>query len=79
MTSDIQVVDETLSLLESVELPYPGGTLLASFVTEALNPVHAAHYLNERLSTDDATSIVADWTYIIQCSMCFIVHSCCPR
>lgn len=73
MDSENNVLERTLSLLENIELPYPGGQLLASFVTEALRPVYAAQYLNERLSTDDTSSIVADWTYIIQCSMCFAI------
>lgn len=71
MGSDNPVVDKTLSLLDNVELPYPGGPLLASFITEALNPIDAAHYLNERLSTDEPSSILSDWAYIIQCSMGF--------
>jgi hypothetical protein len=72
MNSDNNVVDITLSLLDNVGLPYPSGPLLASFVTEALNPVQAAHYLNQRLSADESSSVVADWTYTIQSSMCVI-------
>ncbi|KAI7970719.1 hypothetical protein EIK77_007899 [Talaromyces pinophilus] len=72
MSSDNHVVGKTLSLLDNVELPYPGGPLLAAFVTEALNPVHAAHYLHERLSSDEPSSIVADWSYIIQCTPDYI-------
>lgn len=66
------MVERILSLLDNVELPYPGGPLLTFFVSEALNPVQAAHYLNQRILTDEPSFIVADWAYIILCSMVFI-------
>lgn len=61
-------VQNTLSLIEGVGLPHPSGPLLASFVTEALNPVLAARYVKGRLLLGEGSSLVADWSYIIESS-----------
>ncbi|QGA21624.1 hypothetical protein EYB26_009335 [Talaromyces marneffei] len=75
MSTDNNVVERILSLLDNVELPYPGGPLLTFFVSEALNPVQAAHYLNQRILTDEPSFIVADWAYII---LCITENACSP-
>ncbi|KAL7627723.1 hypothetical protein AAE478_001918 [Parahypoxylon ruwenzoriense] len=59
-------VKSTLSLIESTRLPHPSGPLLESFVSEALNPVLAARYVKHRLLLGEASSLVADWSYIIE-------------
>ncbi|KAI1144064.1 kinase-like domain-containing protein [Hypoxylon sp. FL0543] len=59
-------VKSTLSLIESTRLPHPSGPLLESFVSEALNPVSAARYVKHRLMLGEASSLVADWSYIIE-------------
>ncbi len=63
-------VQDTLSLIEGTGLPHPSGPLLASFITEAVNPVAAASYVKERLLVDQGLSLVANWTYIIESSKC---------
>ncbi|KAI1375836.1 hypothetical protein F4677DRAFT_460122 [Hypoxylon crocopeplum] len=59
-------VKSTLSLIESTKLPHPSGPLLESFVTEALNPVSAARYVKHRLLLGEASSLVADWSCIVE-------------
>ncbi|KAI4865650.1 hypothetical protein F4820DRAFT_447857 [Hypoxylon rubiginosum] len=59
-------VKNALSLIESTNLPHPLGSLLESFVDEALNPVLAARYVKRRLLLGEASSLVADWCYIIE-------------
>lgn len=61
-------VKNALSLIESTNLPHPLGSLLESFVDEALNPVLAARYVKRRLLLGEASSLVADWCYIIESS-----------
>ncbi|KAH8697254.1 hypothetical protein BGW36DRAFT_378322 [Talaromyces proteolyticus] len=67
MNSDNNAVEEALSLIESVGLPHPQGPLLASFVTEAVSPSQAARYVSDRLFAGESSSIVSDWTYLIEC------------
>ncbi|KAK3989017.1 hypothetical protein QBC44DRAFT_396900 [Cladorrhinum sp. PSN332] len=59
-------VQDVLSLIEDEGLPYPSSPLLASFVTEALNPVLAARYVKGRLLHGEGSSLVANWSYIIE-------------
>ncbi|KAK4222193.1 hypothetical protein QBC38DRAFT_490472 [Podospora fimiseda] len=59
-------VHKVLDLIESQGLPYPSGQLLGAFVTEALNPIIAAHYVKSRLQLGQASSLVANWSYIIE-------------
>lgn len=66
-TTNVEV-RSTLSLIESTRLPHPSGPLLESFVFEALNPVQAARYVKQRLLLGEASSLVADWSYIVECS-----------
>lgn len=66
MDPDREEVQQTLSLIEDLDLPHPTGPLLSLFVTEALHPNLAARYVNHRLSTGKARSLVADWIYIIE-------------
>ena len=56
------------SLIEKAALAHPAGSLLESFVTDALNPVLAARYVKERLLIGEASSLVADWSYIVESS-----------
>jgi hypothetical protein len=65
MDPNREEVDKTLSLIESLDLPHPSGALLSSFVREALHPVLAARYVNDRLLVGDACSLVSDWIYIV--------------
>jgi hypothetical protein len=65
MDPNREEVDRTLSLIESLDLPHPSGALLSAFVREALHPVLAARYVNDRLSVGDACSLVSDWIYIV--------------
>ncbi|KAI0843961.1 kinase-like domain-containing protein [Daldinia vernicosa] len=60
------LVSSTLSLIESTRLPHPSGPLLESFISEALNPVLAARYVNHRLQLGEASSLIDDWSYIIE-------------
>ncbi|KAK6951382.1 hypothetical protein Daesc_007917 [Daldinia eschscholtzii] len=55
-----------MSLVESARLPHPLGPLLESYVSEALNPVSAAQYIEHRLQLGEAASLVDDWSYIIE-------------
>jgi hypothetical protein len=57
-----------LSDIHALDLPYPSGSILSAFISEALEPLDAARYVTERLSTDDPQTIVSDWTYIVRCS-----------
>ncbi|KAI0889355.1 uncharacterized protein GGS22DRAFT_184933 [Annulohypoxylon maeteangense] len=59
-------VKTTLSLIESTKLPHPSNLLLKSFVSNALNPVLAARYVKYRLLAGDASSLVDDWSYIVE-------------
>jgi hypothetical protein len=68
MESSRDTVDKALSLIEAANLPHPSGSLLSSFVTDALNPTLAARYVTEKLSNGDALSAVQDWAYIIHSS-----------
>ncbi|KAK3375653.1 hypothetical protein B0T24DRAFT_205006 [Lasiosphaeria ovina] len=58
-------VKSALSLIEDVGLPYPSGPLLASFVTEAMNPTIAARYVAAQLAHGDGSSLVSNWSHII--------------
>ncbi|KAI1209388.1 uncharacterized protein F4807DRAFT_460604 [Annulohypoxylon truncatum] len=59
-------VKGTLSLIESERLPHPSGPLLELFVSEALHPVLAARCVKYRLLAGEASSLVDDWSYIIE-------------
>ncbi|XXG99277.1 hypothetical protein Hte_005614 [Hypoxylon texense] len=59
-------VRNALLLIENINLPHPSGSLLESFINEALNPVLAARYVKHRLLLGEASSLVADWCYIIE-------------
>lgn len=61
-------VQNALSLVDGAGLPYPSGPLLESFITEALNPVLAARYVKGRLASGEGSSLVSDWSYIIESS-----------
>lgn len=67
-THDESVAD-ALSLLETIKEPHPSGALLATFVTEALNPPAAARFLRAGLLAGDAQPLVSTWTYIVESSM----------
>ncbi|KAK0704498.1 hypothetical protein B0H67DRAFT_648928 [Lasiosphaeris hirsuta] len=58
-------VQNALSLIDGAGLPYPSGPFLESFITEALNPVLAARYMKGRLAAGEGSSLVSDWSYII--------------
>ncbi|KAK3294461.1 kinase-like domain-containing protein [Chaetomium fimeti] len=66
MDPNREEVQQTLSLIGELDLPHPSGSLLSFFVTEALHPVLAADYVNDRLSAGEARSLVADWIYIVE-------------
>ncbi|KAI1460436.1 hypothetical protein F4805DRAFT_417523 [Annulohypoxylon moriforme] len=59
-------VEDTLSLIENTKLPHPSGPLLESYVSEALNSLTAARYVKNRLLAGEASSLVDDWSYIIE-------------
>lgn len=59
-------VKDALDRIEALNLPHPTGPLLSAFVTQALNPLAAADYLENRLDATDVDKIIADWTFIIE-------------
>jgi hypothetical protein len=62
-------VHSALSLIETAGLPHPQGSLLKSFVQDAVNPEVAALYVHEGLITrGGAETLVSDWTYIVDSS-----------
>ena len=64
-------VMETLSFIEDLSLPYPGGAILASFVIEAMSREVAAGFIREKAtSTEEALKVVADWICVIESSEC---------
>ncbi|OTA98636.1 hypothetical protein M426DRAFT_17234 [Hypoxylon sp. CI-4A] len=65
MAASLEEVKSVLSLIESMKLPHPSGPLLECFVSSALNPIQAARYVKHRLSLGEASSLVDDWSYII--------------
>lgn len=67
MDSNRQELERTLSRIENIGLPHPSSAILSSFVSDALNPISAARYVNARLSIHPASSLVSDWTYIVRC------------
>ncbi|OSC97358.1 hypothetical protein PYCCODRAFT_1440229 [Trametes coccinea BRFM310] len=56
-----------VALIEDLELPHPSIPLLVSFVMEAVDPVFAANYIRDRLSSGEARAAVDDWVYIVRC------------
>lgn len=64
-------VRDTLLLIANARLRHPSGALLSSFVTDALNPILAARYVNNRLQEDDRGSLASDWSYIVEASTYF--------
>ncbi|KAI0840596.1 hypothetical protein F5Y06DRAFT_243785 [Hypoxylon sp. FL0890] len=66
MATANEEVRNTLSLIENTRLPHPSGPLLESYVSDAVNPVLAARYVKHRLQLGEASSLVADWSYIIE-------------
>lgn len=64
-------VRDSLLLIAHARLHHPYGALLSSFVTDALNPILAARYVNNRLQEDDGESLALDWSYIVEASMYF--------
>ncbi|KAI3325312.1 kinase-like domain-containing protein [Xylariaceae sp. AK1471] len=60
-------VRQTLSIINNLDLTHPSGPLLSAFMLEALDPVLASSYVNDRLSGGDAQSLISDWVYIIEC------------
>ena len=66
MDSHRQEIGKTLSRIDGLDLPHPSSALLSAFVSEALQPVVAARYVNNRLSAGEASSLVSDWIYIIE-------------
>lgn len=75
MAAPNDLVRSTLSLIESTGLPYPLGPLLQLFISEALDPALAAQYMKDRLQRGEASSLVDDWSYIIESSK-FIPSVC---
>ena len=71
MDTGVDEVQTTLSLIEGAGLPHPSAPLLASFVTEALNPPSAARYMKRRLLLGEGSSLVTDWSYIVESSKTF--------
>ncbi|PSS03225.1 kinase-like domain-containing protein [Coniella lustricola] len=61
-----EVVANALALLETIEEPHPSGALLATFITEALKPAAAAHFLSTRLLAGNAQALVSTWTHIVK-------------
>ena len=59
MDPNREEVNKTLSLIENLDL-------LSSFISEALHPVLAARYVNDRLSAGEARSLVSDWIYVVE-------------
>ncbi|KFA71450.1 hypothetical protein S40288_04316 [Stachybotrys chartarum IBT 40288] len=55
-----------LDIIEDIDLPHPSCALLKSYVVEAFDPARAAKYLCERLQVEDASTIVADWRFIVE-------------
>lgn len=53
-------VRDSLLLIAHARLHHPYGALLSSFVTDALNPILAARYVNNRLQEDDGESLALD-------------------
>ncbi|KAI1121435.1 hypothetical protein F5Y10DRAFT_272103 [Nemania abortiva] len=60
-------VAHALSIVDSIELPYPASYLLAAFIHGSFDPVSAACYVSDRLSVGSAQSLVSDWVYILEC------------
>ncbi|KAI1810837.1 hypothetical protein GGS20DRAFT_589166 [Poronia punctata] len=62
-------VRNTLSDVENLEIPHPGGVLLSEFIEQALDPIAAATYVDSRLSDDgnqNALALLSDWIYIVE-------------
>lgn len=59
-------VRDALDRIEALNLPHPTGPLLSAFVTQALNPLAAADYVEKRLDATDADTIINDWTFIVE-------------
>ncbi|KAI0161773.1 hypothetical protein GGR52DRAFT_561098 [Hypoxylon sp. FL1284] len=59
-------VDDVLSTIENTGLPHPLIPFLQSYVSDAVHPVLAARYVKPRLELGEASSLAADWTYIIE-------------
>lgn len=76
MASAREEVRSTLAVIESLQLPHPSNLLLSSFVSEALDPLVAARYVKDRLSTDGGRSLVSDWVYIVESSMSYALDYC---
>lgn len=55
-----------LDRIEALDLPHPTGPLLSAFVTQALNPLVAADYMEKRLDATDVDTIIADWTFVVE-------------
>ncbi|KAM3472486.1 hypothetical protein MY8738_008857 [Beauveria namnaoensis] len=58
---------DTLSLVEALELPHPAAALLRAFILDALDCDLAADYVQSRIgSIEEARRLVSDWVYIVQ-------------
>ncbi|KAF1739123.1 hypothetical protein CRV24_001055 [Beauveria bassiana] len=58
---------DTLSLVEELELPHPAAALLRAFILDALDCDLAADYVQSRIgSIEEARHLVSDWVYIVQ-------------
>lgn len=61
-------VHGALAAIEAAGLPHPSGPLLRSFVNSALHPQLAARYARRAIDAGEGSSLVSDWTYIVESS-----------
>ncbi|KAL2136861.1 hypothetical protein VTI74DRAFT_587 [Chaetomium olivicolor] len=62
---DPEVLD-ALALVDAAGLPHPSGPLLKSFISSALHPTLAARYTRKAIDSGEGSSLVSDWTYIVE-------------
>ncbi|CVK97632.1 uncharacterized protein FMAN_11629 [Fusarium mangiferae] len=59
-------VHKAPDLVDHISLEHPAPALLRAYILEAVQPQVAANYVQHRLSADEhASSLVADWIYVI--------------
>jgi hypothetical protein len=66
MDSHGDELKSTLGLIANLNLAHPFGLLLTSFIKDAVDPLEAARYANERLQSGDSDSFLADWIFIVE-------------
>lgn len=60
----------TLSFIEHLSLPQPGGALLTSFVVEAMSREVAAGFIREKATSKEEALKVVAWICVIESSEC---------